>query len=37
MSLAMLQVIYREISFVVLIYIYNEKLENEVKKTTEYH
>lgn len=36
MSSTMLQVIYREISFTVLIYIYNEKFENEVKKTTKY-
>ena len=36
-SSTMLQVFYREISFIVLIYIYNEKFENEVKKTTKYH
>ena len=37
MSSRMLQVFYREISFIVLIYIYNEKFENEVKKTIKYH
>ena len=36
-SSTMLQVFYREISFIVLIYIYNENFENEVKKTTKYH